>query len=241
VRVQEIAFHQTAEWLRSSPVLWLLLTVGAYELGRRVRARTGHPLAQPVLIALVVVCVAIKVTGTPYADYRSATDLIAFFLGPATVALAIPLHRQARRLRGLVVPMVVGLLAGAVVSTTSGILLERWLGGGDALARTMAPKATTTPVAIALAGRFGGIPELAAVFAILVGTFGAVVGPSVLSLLRIREHRARGLALGAVSHGIGTSRALHDHQVEGAFAGLSMGLTALLTCVVLPVVVRLVL
>ena len=233
--------HETWDWLRASPVAWLLLTLGAYELGRRVRARTGHPLAQPVLIALVVVCVAIEVTGTPYADYRSATDLIAFFLGPATVALAIPLHRQAARLRGLAVPMLLGLLAGAVISTAGGILLVRWCGGSETLARTMAPKATTTPVAIALADHFDGIPALAAVFAILVGTLGAVAGPTVLSLLRIREHRARGLALGAVSHGIGTARALHDDPVEGAFAGLSMGLTALLTCVVLPVVVPLLL
>lgn len=233
--------HETWTWLHTSPLPWLLLTVAAYELGRRVRARTGHPLAQPVLITLVVVGAAIKLTGTPYGVYRSDTDLIAFFLGPATVALAIPLHRQAHRLRGLVVPMLLGLLAGAVVSTAGGILLVEALGGGETLARTMAPKSTTTPVAIALADRFDGIAPLAAVFAILVGTFGAVVGPAALDLLRIREHRARGLALGAVSHGIGTSRALHDDPVEGAFAGLSMGLTALLTCLVLPVVAALLL
>jgi predicted murein hydrolase (TIGR00659 family) len=231
-----VRLQETWHWLQTSPLPWLLLTLGAYEVGRRLRVRTGHPLAQPVLVALVAVCVAIEVTGTGYADYRSATELIAFFLGPATVALAIPLHRQAHRLRGLVVPMLLGLLAGAVVSTASGILLVEWFGGGEALARTMAPKATTTPVAIALADRFDGIPALSAVFAILVGTFGAVVGPTVLSLLRIREHRARGLALGAVSHGIGTARALHDDPIEGAFAGLSMGLTALATCAVLPVV-----
>lgn len=228
--------HQTWEWLHTSPLPWLLVTVAAYELGRRLRARTGHPLAQPVLVTLVIVCVLIKVTGTDYDDYLSATSLIAFFLGPATVALAIPLHRQTHRLRGFAVPLLSGLLAGALVSTTSGILLEKWLGGGDTLARTMAPKATTTPVAISLADHVHGIPELSAVFAILVGTFGAVVGPTVLNLLRIRERRARGLALGAVSHGIGTSRALHEDPVEGAFAGLSMGLTALLTSLVLPVV-----
>lgn len=228
--------HATWVWLHTSPLPWLVLTLAAYELGRRLRARTGHPLAQPVLIALVIVCVAIEVTGTSYAVYRSATGLIAFFLGPATVALAVPLHRQSRQLRGLVVPMLLGLLAGTVVSTAGGILLVEWCGGGETLARTMAPKATTTPVAIALADRFDGIPALAAVFAILVGTLGAVAGPTVLDLLRIRDHRARGLALGAASHGIGTSRALHDDAAEGAFAGLSMGLTALLTCLVMPVV-----
>lgn len=233
--------HDTWDWLHTSPLPWLLLTVAAYELGRRVRDRTGHPLAQPVLITLLVVGTAVKLTGTSYDDYRSATSLIAFFLGPATVALAIPLHRQAHRLRGFVVPLLAGLLAGAVVSTTSGILLVRWLGGSEVLERTMAPKSTTTPVAIALSDHFHGISALSAVFAILVGTLGAVIGPTVLTLLRVRERRARGLAMGAVAHGIGTSRALHEDPVEGAFAGLSMGLTALITSLILPVVVALLL
>lgn len=231
--------HDTWHWLTTSPLPWILLTVAAYEAGRRLRERTGHPLAQPVLIALVVVCLVVRLTGTSYDDFSSATSIISFFLGPATVALAIPLHRQTHRLRGLVLPMLVGVLAGAVVSVSSGILLVRVLGGGELLARTMGPKSTTTPVAIALSDRFHGVSELSAVFAILVGTLGAVVGPAVLDLLRIRERRARGLALGAVSHGIGTSRALHDDPVEGAFSGLSMGLTALATCLVMPVLVPL--
>ena len=123
----------------------------------------------------------------------------------------------------------------------SGILLVRLLGGSDVLARTMGPKSTTTPVAIALADRFDGIPELAAAFAVIVGTLGAVLAPSVLSLLRVRDRRARGLAVGAVSHGIGTSRMLHESAVEGAFSGLAMGLTALVTSLVMPVLVALLL
>lgn len=233
--------HETWDWLRTSPYLWLFVTLAAYEWGRRLRARTGHPLAQPTLVAIVVCDLLIELLGVSYDDYRSATGLIAFLLGPATVALAVPLHRQAHRLRGLVTPMIAGLVAGSVVSVGSGILLVRALGGGDLLARTMAPKATTTPVAIALAGDLHGIPELAAVFAIVIGTFGAVVGPSLLTLVRVRDPRARGLALGAVSHGIGTSRLLHDDAVAGAFAGLSMGLTALATCVVVPVLAPLLL
>lgn len=233
--------HETWHWLTTSPLPWVLVTVVAYEAGRRLRERTGHPLAQPVLIALVVDAIAVKASGTSYDDFSSATSLISFFLGPATVALAIPLHRQTHRLRGLVLPMLAGIVAGAVVSVTSGILLVRLLGGGETLARTMGPKSTTTPVAIALSQRFDGIPALSAVFAILIGTLGAVIGPAVLDLLRIRERRARGLALGAVSHGVGTSRALHDDPVEGAFAGLSMGLSALATCLVMPLLVPLLL
>lgn len=233
--------HETWDWVTHSPVFFLLLTLAGYELGRTLRARTGHPLAQPVLVAIAVVAAVISLLHVDYDTYRSGADLIAFLLGPATVALAVPLHRQTHRLRGMVGPMLVALGAGAVVSVVAGIELVRLLGGSEALARTMGPKSTTAPVAIALADRFDGIPELAAVFAIIVGTFGAVVAPSLLDRLHIRDPRARGLAVGAVSHGIGTARMLHESPVEGAFAGLSMGLTALITCVVMPVLVPLLL
>ena len=126
-------------------------------------------------------------------------------------------------------------MLGAIVSVTTASLLVRAAGGGELLARTAAPKATTTPVAIALAERLDGIAPLAAVLAILAGILGAVVGPMVLDLLRIRDPRARGIALGSVSHGIGTGRLLHDDETQGAFSGLAMGLTALATSALLPV------
>lgn len=231
-----------AEWLRTSPLSMLLLTLLAYRVGREVQARTGgHALAQPVLVAILVVVPVITLLDVDYADYRAGAELVAFMLGPATVALAIPLHRQAHRLRGLVVPMVVAVVLGAAVSITSAVLLVQALGGSDLLARTTAPKAATAPVAIALADAAGGIPALAAVLAILAGILGAVAGPAVLTLLRVRDHRARGLAQGAVSHGIGASRMLADDETEGAFAGLSMGLTALAMSLLLPLLLALLL
>lgn len=229
---------ETWESLVRSPLFVLLLTLAAYRLGREVRDLTGgHALAQPVLVAIVVVGGVITALDVDYADYRDGTEILVFWLGPATVALAIPLHRQAHRLRGFVLPMLVAIPLGAAVSIASAILIVRALGGDDLLARTTAPKAATTPVAIALAESNGGIAALAAVLAILVGILGAVAGPAVLNLLRVRDHRARGLAQGAVSHGIGASRMLADNETEGAFAGLSMGLTALAMSLLLPALV----
>jgi putative effector of murein hydrolase len=222
-------------WLRDSPLLMLTVTIGAYHLGCRLRERTGgHPVAQPVLVAIVVVAATVLALDVDYVDYRADTELIAFWLGPATVALAIPLHRQAARLRGLVAPMLVGITLGAIVSVTTAALLVRLAGGDDLLARTAAPKATTTPVAIGLAESLDAIAPLAAVLAILAGVLGAVAGPTVLTLLRIRDPRVRGLALGSVSHGIGTGRLLHDDETQGAFSGLAMGLTALATSALMP-------
>jgi predicted murein hydrolase (TIGR00659 family) len=218
-----------------TPLGLLAITLVGYQAGRWLQRRTGdHAAAQPVLVAIVVAGLAIELLDVDYADYRSATELIAFWLGPATVALAIPLHRQADRLRGFVVPLLVAIVLGAATSVTTAVLLARWLGADRALEETLATKAATTPVAIGLAESLGGIPALAAVFAITIGIVGAVIGPTTLRLLRIRDRRARGLAMGAVSHGIGASRMLREHETEGAFAGLSMGLSALALSLVLP-------
>ncbi len=219
-----------------SPLGLLAVTLLGYQLGRWIQQRSGgHPLAQPVLVAIVVAGVAIRVLDVDYPDYRSATELVAFWLGPATVALAVPLHRQADRLKGFVVPMLVAVLVGAAVSITSAVLLARVLGADTALEKTLATKAATTPVAIALTESLGGIPPLAAVFAILIGIFSAILGPATLNLLRIRDRRARGLAVGAVSHGVGASRMLREDETEGAFAGLAMGLSALAISLLVPV------
>lgn len=226
--------EETWEWLRTSPLLWLFVTIAAYEFGRWLRNRTGHPLAQPTLVAIVVCGISIEFLRVSYAEYYSATSLITFLLGPATVALAIPVHRQFRRLQDFMLPMLAGLIIGAAVSVGSGILVVKWLGGDDELSRTMAPKAATTPVSIALADRLGGIPELAAVFAIIAGILGAIAGPIALRMIRIRDPRTRGLAVGAVSHGIGTARMLHDDPLAGAFSGLAMCLTAVATCLIMP-------
>lgn len=232
--------RETWDWLLGSPLFFVLLTLVAYRIGRELKDRTGgHALAQPVLVAIVLVGGVITLLDVDYDDYRSGTALIAFWLGPATVALAVPLHRQAHRLRGFVVPMLVAIPLGAVVSMGTAVVVVQALGGSEELVRTLAPKSTTTPVAIALADTAGGLASLTAVFTILVGILGAVAGPAVLNLLRVRDRRARGLALGAVSHGIGTSRALVEDETEGAFAGLSMGLTALATSILLPVVLAL--
>jgi len=226
-------------WFLSHPLTWLVATLLAYRLGVHLRDRTGHPVAQPVLVGVVLLAAALVLLDVDYETYAEGTTIVTFLLGPATVALAVPLHRQLGRLRGYALPLVAGLLVGVVVSVGSAMLLVRLLGGDELLARTVAPKATTAPVAIALSRTIEGVAPLTAAIGITAGILGAVAAPTVLTWLRVREHRARGLATGAVSHGIGTSRMLHEHPVEGAFSGLAMGLTALATSLLLPVLVPL--
>jgi putative effector of murein hydrolase len=230
----------TWAWLQGSPLLGVLLTLAAYRVGRAVHHRCGrHPATQPVLVAIVLVSAVLLATGTSYGEYSRGGDLLAFLLGPATVALAVPLHRQARHLRRLLVPLLVAIPLGVVVSVSTGFWLVTLLGGDEQLAITMAPKAATTPVSLVLSGDAGGIAALTAVLTIGVGIVSAVLGPWLMTLARVRHPHARGVAMGAVSHGIGTSRSLADDPEEGAFAGLAMGLTAFGTAVLLPVLLAL--
>lgn len=224
----------------SSPLALIAITLVSYQLGLWLRVRTGHhPLAQPVLVAIIGTAGALVLLDVDYVTYADEARLISFWLGPATVALAVPLYRQTHRLRGVVGPMLVAIPLGAVVSILTAYGLVIALGGGESLALTMAPKAATTPISIALSEQIGGIPAVTAVVTIVAGVLGAVLGPAVLTLARVRDERARGLAMGASAHGIGTSRALVEGETVGAFSGLSMGLTALATSILLPVVLLL--
>lgn len=224
------------DWLRSEPLPLLVLTVAAYWVGLRLRELTNaHPVAQPVLVAIVIVAPVLLLADIDYSAYAEGTEFITFLLGPATVALAIPLHRQISKLRGFVLPLAVAIPIGSAVAIATAIGVVRLLGGTEELALTLAPRAATTPVSIAVSAELGGISALTAALTIVSGILGAVAGPTVLTLLRVRDPRVRGIATGGSSHGIGTSRVLLDSETEGAFSGLAMGLTALTVSVLTPV------
>jgi predicted murein hydrolase (TIGR00659 family) len=228
--------QETWDWLGTSPLLGLTLTLGAYAVGRWAHRRTGNAFLQPVLVAVVLIGTVLELTDVSYRDYLVGGSYVGFWLGPATVALALPLHHEWHLVRRAAAPILTGVVVGATVSIVVAVLATRVTGGDRELQLTMAPKAATTPVSLALSDQIGGIPPLTAVLTITAGITGAVLGPWLLDLLRIRDPRARGLALGAASHGIGTSRALLESRTEGAFSALSMALTALATSVLVPLV-----
>jgi predicted murein hydrolase (TIGR00659 family) len=229
--------HATGAWLTSSPLFGITLTLAAYALGRRLHARTGSPLLQPVLVAIVVVVAVLEVCGISYSDYLAGGSYIGFWLGAATVALAYPLHQEWHLVRRAALPVLTGVVAGALVSITAAVLLTRWAGGAHELQLTMAPKAATTPVSIALSAQIGGIGALTAALTIVAGITGAILGPWVLDRIGVHDLRARGIAMGSTAHGIGTARALQESRTEGAFSALCMGLTAVATSVLVPLLV----
>lgn len=227
-------WEETGGWLVTSPLFGILATLAAYAVGRWAQRRTGSPLLQPVFVAIVLIGGLLLVLDIDYTDYLTGASYVGFWLGPATVALALPLYAELALVRRTALPLVVGLLAGTVVSIVSAVLLTRWAGGTEALQLTLAPKAATTPVSLAISHEIGGIPALTAVITIVTGIVGAMLGPWVLDRVGVRDKRARGIALGTTSHGIGTARALQNGVTEGALSALCMALAALATSALVP-------
>jgi len=222
-------------YLSATPLLWLALTLVAYLAAFALHRRLNfNPLANPVLIAVVLLVSTLYLTGTPYSRYFDGAQFVHFLLGPATVALAVPLYGQLERLKKMAFPVLAALLAGSLAAALSAYLIAGVLGASLPTMRSLAPKSVTTPIAMGIAERLGGLPSLAAVLVILTGIIGAVFGSGVLKRLGIRDEAATGFALGLASHGIGTARAFQLGETAGAFAALAMGLNGLFTAATLP-------
>ena len=229
--------HFGALWvyLAASPLLGLTLTLCAYVAAQWVHARCRmSPLANPVAIAIALVAIALTLSGMSYERYFAGAQFVHFLLGPATVALAIPLARQVPVLRRTFIPLSCALLVGSASAILSTATLVLMLGGSGTLAVTAAPRSATTPIAMAVAERLGGVPALTAVLVIGTGIFGAVFARLLFDRMGIASHRIRGFALGVASHGIGTARAFQVSPEMGAFAGLGMGLNGVLTALLAP-------
>ncbi|WP_346909933.1 LrgB family protein [uncultured Roseibium sp.] len=222
-------------YLAASPLLALTLTLAAYQMGFWIyRKGRLNPLLNPVLFAVVVLVAILTVTDTAYATYFEGAQFVHFLLGPATVALALPLYRQIERVRKSALAITVSLLAGSLTAIVSAVGIAWVFGATDEILVSLAPKSVTAPVAMGISEQLGGLPSLTAVLVILTGILGAALGPFLLNLLRVKDMAARGLAIGTASHGIGTARALQVSEVAGAFSGLAMGLNALATAILLP-------
>ena len=222
-------------YLSTSPLLGLTLTLLAYQAAFWVYKRFGfHPLANPVLISVAILATLLLATGTPYQTYFDGAQFVHFLLGPATVALAIPLYTQWPRLKAMALPLTIALVVGSLTAALSAWGIGALLGGSRESLMSLAPKSVTTPIAMGVAERIGGLPSLTAVLVISTGIIGAVFARSLYKWLRIEDHAVRGFAIGIASHGIGTARAFQVSEQAGAFAALAMGLNGLITAVSLP-------
>ena len=221
--------------LLPSPLLWLAATLIAYRLGEAVQRRLkGASWANPVLIAIVTLASLLLATGTPYETYFAGAQFIHFLLGPATVALAVPLARNLGVVRRSLHGTGLALLAGSATAAASGLAVAWLLGGSRSVAFSLASKSVTTPIAMAVAQQVGGVPALAAALAIAAGILAAITGRTLLKILRIDDWRAHGLAAGVAGAGIAAAQVAALDGLAATFAALGIGLNGVLTALFVP-------
>ncbi len=223
----------------AATVLSLAATLVVYAAARAFQRRIGSVALHPVLVSIIVLIAALRMLGIEYEDYDRGGRVLTFLLGPAVVALGLPLFRQmeeiGRKRNAVLLTLLVGSMAGALTATVA----AAFLGASDEVIRSLIPRSVTTPIALGIASRVGGLPALSAAVSILTGVLGAVIGPPLLRALGIRSRTAWGLALGAAAHGVGTARAAEEGEVEAAGSGLAIGLMGVFTALLAPVVLAL--
>ncbi|CAA7618192.1 conserved hypothetical protein; putative inner membrane protein [Candidatus Terasakiella magnetica] len=225
-------------YLAASPLLGLTSTLVAYQGAMWLFERSGRsPLLNPIVVSVTAIAGFLMATGTEYRTYFDGAQFVHFLLGPATVALAVPLYRQMPVLRRAWPVIVLTIVLGAVMAAVSAVAVGWSLGGSEKVLMSLSAKSVTMPIAMGITERVGGIPSLTAVMVMLTGIFGATCGAWILDKTGVRHPAARGLALGIASHGIGTVRALQMGEMAGAFAGLAIGLTGIATAFLVPVLV----
>lgn len=226
--------------LLASPLAWLTATLFAYLAAQELHRRSGgHPLTQPVALAVAMLVALVLATGTPVETYGEATQPLRFLLGPATVALAVPIHQHRGLILRTLLPLGAALLAGCVTAVLSVLALARLFGLSEATTRSLLPKSATMPIAMEVAGQTGGLAALAMVFVMATGILGTILAGPLHRRFPGLDQRGLGFALGLAAHGIGVARAVQIGSVAAVFAGLAMALNGLATALLVPVVLRL--
>ncbi|MDF2634267.1 MAG: LrgB family protein [Pelosinus sp.] len=212
----------------------ILLTVILYLISRKIFLYTKNPIFNPVLLSTTVIIIILHYTGITFEQYKPGKDIMTFLLGPATVALALPLYLNRGVLRQALFPILLGICLGALSTLTVAVLLAKISGLDSLIIASIAPKSITAPIAIEISRLTGGDPAIAVAFVVFTGTFGSIVGASVLSFCKITNPIARGLALGVTSHGQGTATILQEGALQGAMAGVAMAVAAIFISFIAP-------
>jgi predicted murein hydrolase (TIGR00659 family) len=222
-------------YLQATPLFWLTATLAAFIVADSLaRAAHRHPLVNPVAIAILLLGALLALTGTDYRTYFNGAQFVHFLLGPATVALGVPIYTNLALVKRNFWPLAAALVVGAVVAIMSAVLVAKGLGAPRPVLIALAPKSITAGVAMAVTEGLGGAAPLTGVLVIATGILGAIIVTPLMNMLGVTDYAARGFAVGLASHGIGTARAFAVDPVAGVFAGLAMGLNAVVTPAVIP-------
>ncbi|MFA9373040.1 MAG: LrgB family protein [Poseidonibacter sp.] len=231
-------FEALITYINSTPLTWLIVTLLSFKIGIIIYEKFNkHTLLQPIIIAYILIMSLIVLTETSFEEYFKSVEIIHFFLGPATVALALPLYNNLKYIKSLFVPIVVTLFVAGVFSILIAVVLL-WIFGAELpTILSMTTKSITAPIAIITSEQIGAIPSLAVGFVLITGMIGALLGTIVFKLVKVKYETSKGFALGLVSHGIGTARAIEIGEKAAAFSALAMGLSGIFTAIFLPLII----
>ena len=227
-------------YLAQSPLLWLTVTLVVYAATDAVSQATGrHPLANPVAHSMWIIGAFLLVTRTSYTTYFAGAQFVHFLLGPATVALAVPLYENRKLVVAAILPMLAALVVGSITAVVSVVVLAEAAGLPRGVVLALAPKSVTAGVAMGISEQLGADPSLTAVSVMLTGIMGAIIVTPLMIRAGVTDFRASGFAAGLAAHGIGTARAFQVDAVAGVFSGIAMSLNALVTSLLVPLAVTL--
>lgn len=227
-------------YFQTSPLVWIIVTILAFLFASWVNRLAGRtPLLHPVVVGLLLIIGVLKLTDTSYDTYKEGAQFISFLLGPAVVALAVPLYDNLARVRSMLVPLLVACTVGALVAALTAIAVGIWLDLSMQTLLSLAPKSVTTPIAIGIADKIGGYPSLTAGLVLITGALGCLMSPYICKLLRVNDPAIRGFSLGVAAHAMGTAYAFEYGAIAGAFGGLAMGMTGAFTAFMLPPLISL--
>ncbi len=232
-------FDALINYITTTPLLWLLLTLMSFKLGIIIYEKFDkHTLLQPIVISYIIIMTTLLISGVSYEEYFKGVEIIHFFLGPATVALALPLYKNLKFIKSLFMPIVLTLVVAGTFSILIAVVLLWVLDAQLPTILAMTTKSITAPIAIITSEQIGAVPSLAVGFVLITGIIGALLGTFIFKIMKIKYDSSKGFALGVVSHGIGTARAVEISEKAAAFSALAMGLTGILTAVILPLVIQ---
>jgi predicted murein hydrolase (TIGR00659 family) len=232
--------HPLWIYLQSTPLLGLVVTLLTYQAAMWISDQLGgHTLANPMLISIALIVALLLATGTPYPVYFQGAQYVQFLLGPATVALAVPMYANLRQIRRSARALVPALLAGSLTAAASAMAIAQLMGASHTVVLSLAPKSVTTPIAMGISEQIGGEPSLTAVFVLLTGISAILLLGPVMRGLGITSWPAQGLAAGTAGHGLATARVLLLSETAGAFGGVAIGLNGLATALIVPLLARL--
>ncbi len=227
-------------YLSASPIMSIMVTLAAFLVASQInRLAGGSAFLHPVIVAIAIIVAFLTLIDMNYQQYFEGAQFIHFLLGPATVALAVPLYDHLERVKQMFWPLIIACISGIITAAVSTIAIVVGMGGSRETVLSLTPKSVTSPIAMGIAEKIGGYPSLTAGLVLVTGAIGCVIGPLLFKALKINDHSVQGFTMGLAAHGFGTAQSFTVSSVAGAFAGLAMGLTGMLSAFILPLVVRL--